>query len=107
MESLWCIRKWHTRWNVFACFSDYLKFTRVALCPSVVCVQCACITGCGNFAILGMTSGHLEMYNMQSGLHRGVFGGGKGERSVFGGGKGERGVFGGGKGEGVFGGWER
>lgn len=39
--------------------------------------MCVCITGCGNFAILGMSSGHMEMYNMQSGLHRGVFGGGK------------------------------
>jgi len=25
-----------------------------------------------------MTTGHLEMFNMQSGLHRGVFGKGKG-----------------------------
>ena len=62
---------------MFACISDYPKFTMVAL---LLYVQCACITGCGNFAILGMTSGHLEMYNMQSGLHRGVFGRGKGER---------------------------
>ncbi|XP_065914594.1 WD repeat-containing protein 36-like isoform X2 [Dysidea avara] len=39
--------------------------------------QCACVTACGNFAIVGMTTGHMEMFNMQSGLHRGVFGKGK------------------------------
>ena len=41
--------------------------------------QCVCITACGNFAIVGMTTGHLEMFNMQSGLHRGVIGKGKGQ----------------------------
>lgn len=37
--------------------------------------SCVCITACGNFAVVGMTSGHVEMFNMQSGLHRGEFGG--------------------------------
>lgn len=36
--------------------------------------SCACITTCGNFAVIGMTTGHIEMFNMQSGLHRGEFG---------------------------------
>ena len=38
-----------------------------------------CITACGNFAVVGMTTGHVEMFNMQSGLHRGEFGGTRGE----------------------------
>ena len=41
-----------------------------------------CITACGNFAIVGMTTGHLEIFNMQSGLHRGVIGKGKGKGDV-------------------------
>ena len=38
-------------------------------------LQCATITSCGNFAVLGMNTGHVEVFNMQSGLHRGVLGG--------------------------------
>ena len=41
-------------------------------------VQCVTLTGCGNFAILGMNSGHIEMFNVQSGIHRGHFGRPKG-----------------------------
>ncbi|XP_062334077.1 WD repeat-containing protein 36 [Osmerus eperlanus] len=32
------------------------------------------ITSCGNFAVLGLSSGHVDVYNMQSGLHRGHYG---------------------------------
>ena len=41
-------------------------------------VQCCCVTGCGNFTIIGMSTGHVEMFNIQSGLHRGEFGSPKG-----------------------------
>uniref|UniRef100_A0ABK0L8C6 WD repeat domain 36 n=1 Tax=Rattus norvegicus TaxID=10116 RepID=A0ABK0L8C6_RAT len=32
------------------------------------------ITSCGNFAIIGLSSGAVDVYNMQSGIHRGSFG---------------------------------
>lgn len=32
------------------------------------------ITSCGNFAVVGLSSGHVDVYNMQSGLHRGHYG---------------------------------
>ncbi|XP_007486659.1 WD repeat-containing protein 36 isoform X2 [Monodelphis domestica] len=32
------------------------------------------ITPCGNFAVIGLTSGNVDVYNMQSGMHRGSFG---------------------------------
>lgn len=41
---------------------------------SPLSVQCVTITSCGNYAVVGMTSGHIELFNMQSGLHRGELG---------------------------------
>ncbi|XP_051536737.1 WD repeat-containing protein 36-like [Myxocyprinus asiaticus] len=32
------------------------------------------ISSCGNFAVIALSSGHIDMYNMQSGLHRGHYG---------------------------------
>ncbi|XP_054253451.1 WD repeat-containing protein 36 [Indicator indicator] len=32
------------------------------------------ITSCGNFAVIGLSTGQVDMYNMQSGIHRGCFG---------------------------------
>uniref|UniRef100_A0A671PI87 WD repeat-containing protein 36-like n=1 Tax=Sinocyclocheilus anshuiensis TaxID=1608454 RepID=A0A671PI87_9TELE len=32
------------------------------------------ITSCGNFAVIALSSGHIDVYNMQSGFHRGHFG---------------------------------
>ncbi|XP_036165773.1 WD repeat-containing protein 36 isoform X2 [Myotis myotis] len=32
------------------------------------------ITSCGNFAVIGLSSGSVDVYNMQSGIHRGRFG---------------------------------
>jgi len=32
------------------------------------------ITSCGNFTVIGYSSGHIDMYNLQSGLFRGSFG---------------------------------
>uniref|UniRef100_A0A8D0NHT1 WD repeat domain 36 n=1 Tax=Sus scrofa TaxID=9823 RepID=A0A8D0NHT1_PIG len=32
------------------------------------------ITSCGNFAVIGLSSGTIDVYNMQSGIHRGSFG---------------------------------
>ncbi|XP_062460217.1 WD repeat-containing protein 36 [Pezoporus occidentalis] len=32
------------------------------------------ITSCGNFAIIGLSTGQVDVYNMQSGIHRGHYG---------------------------------
>lgn len=32
------------------------------------------ITSCGNFAVVALSSGHIDVYNMQSGMHRGYYG---------------------------------
>ncbi|CAD5111627.1 DgyrCDS920 [Dimorphilus gyrociliatus] len=32
------------------------------------------MTPCGNFCVIGYSSGHVDMFNMQSGMHRGQFG---------------------------------
>ncbi|KAJ7986988.1 hypothetical protein DPEC_G00334090 [Dallia pectoralis] len=32
------------------------------------------ITSCGNFVVVGISSGHIDIYNMQSGMHRGQYG---------------------------------
>uniref|UniRef100_A0A8B9F467 WD repeat domain 36 n=1 Tax=Amazona collaria TaxID=241587 RepID=A0A8B9F467_9PSIT len=32
------------------------------------------ITSCGNFAVIGLSTGQVDVYNMQSGIHRGHYG---------------------------------
>lgn len=41
------------------------------------------ITSCGNFAIIGLSSGTVDVYNMQSGIHRGSFGNDQGIEFFF------------------------
>ncbi|XP_070172929.1 WD repeat-containing protein 36-like [Littorina saxatilis] len=36
--------------------------------------QAVDISSCGNFAVVGYSSGHVDVYNMESGKHRGSFG---------------------------------
>ncbi|XP_027526997.1 WD repeat-containing protein 36 [Neopelma chrysocephalum] len=40
------------------------------------------ITSCGNFAVIGMSSGQVDVYNMQSGIHRGRYGKEKGHEGA-------------------------
>ncbi|XP_064607186.1 WD repeat-containing protein 36-like [Liolophura sinensis] len=35
---------------------------------------CVTISSCGNFALIGYSSGHVDMWNLQSGLYRGGYG---------------------------------
>ena len=37
-------------------------------------LQCTTITSCGNFVLIGYSSGHVDKYNIQSGLLRGTYG---------------------------------
>jgi len=38
---------------------------------------CICLTSCGNFVVLGYSSGHVDRFNIQSGIHRGTYQHGK------------------------------
>ncbi|XP_055532971.1 WD repeat-containing protein 36 isoform X2 [Wyeomyia smithii] len=39
-----------------------------------VSVTALCLSHCGNFVIIGYSSGHLERFNIQSGIHRASYG---------------------------------
>ncbi|MFH4980109.1 hypothetical protein AB6A40_006818 [Gnathostoma spinigerum] len=34
---------------------------------------CVCVTPCGNFGVIGYSSGHIDLFNLQSGKHRRSF----------------------------------
>lgn len=36
--------------------------------------KCCTITNCGNYCVIGYSSGHVDLYNMQSGIYRGSYG---------------------------------
>ena len=38
---------------------------------------CLCLTQCGNFVVVGYNTGHIERFNIQSGIHRATYGGDK------------------------------
>ncbi|CAM2719555.1 unnamed protein product [Rotaria socialis] len=38
-----------------------------------VVATCCDISPCGNFCVIGYSTGHIDMYNMQSGIYRGSF----------------------------------
>uniref|UniRef100_A0A8C0KM54 WD repeat domain 36 n=1 Tax=Canis lupus dingo TaxID=286419 RepID=A0A8C0KM54_CANLU len=42
--------------------------------PLTLNLEAVDITSCGNFAVIGLSSGTVDVYNMQSGIHRGSFG---------------------------------
>ncbi|PSN35551.1 WD repeat-containing protein 36 [Blattella germanica] len=35
---------------------------------------CLCLTSCGNFVVIGYSTGHVDKFNIQSGIHRGSYG---------------------------------
>ena len=41
--------------------------------PSAAPVTAVCLSRCGNFGFVGSSSGRLDRYNMQSGIHRGAY----------------------------------
>ncbi|KAI8379183.1 Utp21 specific WD40 associated putative domain-containing protein [Radiomyces spectabilis] len=45
-------------------------------------VKVTAISACGNYGFLGCASGQIDMYNMQSGLHRKTFGGPDGHKKA-------------------------
>lgn len=49
----------------------------VGSCPEIsscLCPQAVDITSCGNFAVIGLSCGRVDVYNLQSGQHRGCYG---------------------------------
>lgn len=41
---------------------------------SKVTATCLCLTQCGNFVVIGYSSGHADRFNIQSGIHRATYG---------------------------------
>uniref|UniRef100_A0A6E8VJC9 WD repeat-containing protein 55 homolog n=1 Tax=Anopheles coluzzii TaxID=1518534 RepID=A0A6E8VJC9_ANOCL len=39
-----------------------------------VMATCLCLSHCGNFVVIGYSSGHVERFNIQSGIHRASYG---------------------------------
>ena len=39
-----------------------------------IVATCVCLTACGNFVVIGYSSGHVDRFNIQSGMHRGSYG---------------------------------
>ncbi|XP_040914708.1 WD repeat-containing protein 36 [Toxotes jaculatrix] len=60
-----------TTWNYQRCTmgAHHLQPPRRAAIATVVD-----ITSCGNFAVIGLSCGGVDVYNLQSGLHRGCYG---------------------------------
>lgn len=46
--------------------------TRVTLTDTATCVH---VTNCGNFVVIGYSTGHIDRFNIQSGIHRCSYGG--------------------------------
>nr|XP_020635660.1 WD repeat-containing protein 36 [Pogona vitticeps] len=66
-----------TTWNYQKCSMGIYKLKPKDFSknkPLGVYATAADITSCGNFAVIGLTTGHVDVYNMQSGIHRGRYG---------------------------------
>lgn len=59
-------------WNYYRCTmgSHHLKPPDSAHCSVATAVD---ITSCGNFSVVGSSCGRVDVYNLQSGFHRGCF----------------------------------
>lgn len=53
---------------------EHERFATKVYHQTEVVATCCDISPCGNFGIIGYSTGHIDMYNMQSGLYRGSFG---------------------------------
>lgn len=53
------------------------------ICVNFFSLKAVDITSCGNFAVIGLSSGTVDVYNMQSGIHRGSFGKDQGTEFIF------------------------
>ena len=46
----------------------------LVLGETYIFLQSLTITSCGNFGLVGYSSGHVDVFNLQSGLYRGSYG---------------------------------
>lgn len=60
----------HLKNSFYSCFVLLIDFFFCCLFPW----KAVDITSCGNFAVIGMSTGRVDVYNMQSGIHRGRYG---------------------------------
>ena len=60
-------------YQIFACYNLSGNLTCIVLI-FFSHMQAVDITSCGNFVLIGWSSGHLDVYNLQSGIHRGHYG---------------------------------
>ncbi|CAG04934.1 unnamed protein product, partial [Tetraodon nigroviridis] len=66
-------RRAATTWNYQRCTMGAHQLQPPAVCRDAVATAVD-VTSCGNFAVIGSSSGRVDVYNMQSGLHRGCYG---------------------------------
>ncbi|XP_068608945.1 WD repeat-containing protein 36 [Brachionichthys hirsutus] len=71
-----------TTWNYNRCTMGAHKLKPpTGICRDAIATAVS-ITSCGNFALVGLSCGRVEVYNMQSGLHRGCYGDEKAHNGV-------------------------
>lgn len=71
---------------LFSLWKNIPDWTSLEFCEKIiddvtshyVCQQTTAMSSCGNFAITGDARGHVDMFNIQSGIHRGCLGTPKG-----------------------------
>uniref|UniRef100_A0A7G3B8J2 Putative wd repeat protein n=1 Tax=Lutzomyia longipalpis TaxID=7200 RepID=A0A7G3B8J2_LUTLO len=69
-----------TTWSYHSCKMGELKLRPKALDEQhrqrllQVEATCICLTNCGNFVVVGYSSGDVQRFNVQSGLHRATYG---------------------------------
>uniref|UniRef100_A0A7N8XCH6 WD repeat domain 36 n=1 Tax=Mastacembelus armatus TaxID=205130 RepID=A0A7N8XCH6_9TELE len=60
-----------TTWNYQRCTMGIHHLQPPSPCRDAIAVD---ITSCGNFVVIGSSTGRLDVYNLQSGQHRGCYG---------------------------------
>lgn len=68
-----------TTWSFDKCKMGQFKLCHERFKKNVsgqkgVSATCTCLTHCGNFTVIGYSSGHIDKYNIQSGFYRGTYG---------------------------------
>ncbi|CAG9540081.1 unnamed protein product [Cercopithifilaria johnstoni] len=67
------VTTWTTRKQALGTYR--LLHKRFVTKPHLVsaCASAICVSSCGNFGVIGYTSGHIDCFNLQSGQHRKTF----------------------------------
>ncbi|VDM96335.1 unnamed protein product [Thelazia callipaeda] len=67
------VTTWTTRRKALGTYR--LLHKRFLTTPDLIsaCASSICVSSCGNFGVIGYTTGHIDCFNLQSGLHRKMF----------------------------------